>query len=206
MSLTMYDSIAVANLPADGDAYAGYVGGKWPTWDALKARFPHAHLLSIAIDATERATCLDIETGDATPAQAPAWVKAEHGRGVPRPVLYASASVMPQVLAHLEQAAIKRDTVRLWSAHYGWSSVLHPRGKHICGPRSCGLVAVEMDGTQWLSHGDYDESLLGATFFPTPPPPPPPVKVLDAYLVYAGAAGGYAGRAVQSHDEGKTWA
>jgi hypothetical protein len=210
MTLTMYDSTDVTHLPEGAPAYAGYTSGKWPTWVALKARFPHAHLLSIAIDAAEHALCLDVETGDATPAQVPAWVKTEHGRGVGRPVVYASASRMSNVLAELTTAGIDRGQVRLWSAHYGWRSVLHPAGRHICGPHTCGLTAVEMDGTQWRDNAPgengavIDESLLNDNFFP--PPAPPPVKTLDGYLVTPGAAGGYTGRAIQSHDGGKTWA
>jgi hypothetical protein len=210
MTLTMYDSIDVAHLPDGGDAYAGYTSGTWPTWDALKARFPGKHLLSIAVDASHHALCLDVEKGDATPAQVPAWVKTERGRGVDRPVVYASASTMPDILAELATAGVGREHVRLWSAHYRWTSPLHPRGRHICGPKTCGLVKVEMDGTQWRDDAtgaggsQVDESVLLDSFFPAPPPKP--AAPLDGYLVTPGGAGGFAGRAVVSHDGGKTWA
>jgi hypothetical protein len=205
----MYDSTDVAHLPDGADAYAGYTSGLWPTWEAVSARFPGKHLLSIAVDAAHRANCLDVEQGDATPAQAPGWVKMELSHGAWRPVVYASVSGMPAILADLEAAGIHRDEVRLWSAHYGWSSVLHPRGRHICGPQTCGLMAVEADGTQWTdkaagaSGSQVDESLLLAGFFGTPAPKP--VPSLDGYVVTPGAAGGFAGRAVVSHDGGKTW-
>jgi hypothetical protein len=198
MTVTMYDATDVAHLPPGAAAYAGYVGGKWPTWGALVDRFhAKAHLLSIAVTAAEHALCLDVENGDATPAQAPGWVKTEHGRNVPRPCVYASAAVMPEVVAHLGAAGIERKNVRLWSAHYG-------QGAHICGPASCKFPGVPaMDGTQWTNAAAaeggsvVDVSLLEDDFFPPPP--------ADGYVVTVGAAGGYAGRAVTSHDGGKTW-
>ena len=40
MTLVMQDSIDVSHLTPGADAYLGYVDGRWPTFDALKARFP----------------------------------------------------------------------------------------------------------------------------------------------------------------------
>ncbi len=206
--IIMYDSISAQNLPIEhlpvsGDAYAGYVGGFWPDYSQVKARFPHARVLSIAISSGEDAECLDIENGDASPADAPAWVKRQHTRGEARPCLYASVAVIPAVLEDLHAARIAWPSVRLWSAHYG-------AGRHICGPHSCNWPGVPaLDGTQWTNtaageHGSLvDESLLLPDFFGTPPKPP--VKVLDGYLVLPGAAGGFTGRAVTSDDAGKTW-
>jgi hypothetical protein len=179
MTFTMYDSTDVAHLPDGADAYAGYTSGLFPTWDALKARFTgKAHLVSIAIDATHHALCLDVENGDAIPSQVPAWVQAEHGRNVHRPIVYASASAIVEVLARLSAAGIKRDQVRLWSAHYGI-------GKHICGPqvKDCGFPVA--DATQWTNAaagaggGKVDESLCAADFFTQPPPQ----QLQEAYVV-----------------------
>jgi hypothetical protein len=206
--ITMYDSITVANLPDGGGAYAGYVGGNWATWDAVKATFGgHAHLLSIAVNAGEDAKCLDVEQGDATPAEAPGWVKRQQGRGQYKPVLYASVSAVPAVLAALGHAGIKRDEVRLWSAHYG-------AGKHICGPASCKWPGVPAcDGTQWTDAAAgaggtrVDESLLTDAFFPAPPPPqpaPPPAADLDGVVVWKDKAGTLHSRGVLSVD-GKIW-
>jgi hypothetical protein len=197
----MFDSTDVAHLPAGADAYAGYTSGLWPTWAELQKRFTgKAHLVSIAINASEHAVCLDVEKGDALPSQVPAWVQTEHSRNVHRPIVYASASAMVEVLARLSAAGIKRDQVRLWSAHYGI-------GKHICGPTvsGCGFPAV--DGTQWtdaaagVGGAKIDESLLGADFFPPPPAPPAP---LDGTVVWY-AAGSLHARGVISHDNAKTW-
>jgi|SRR5882724_9636715 len=158
MTITMFDSIDISTLPEGNYAYAGYVDGRWATYPKLKAKFPHANLLSIAVFAHDDADCLDVELGDATPAQAPAWVKRQKGA---RPCLYASVSAMNSVVAILDRAGIARGSVRLWSAHYG-------NGEHICGPDTCKLMSAHADGTQWTSHArgiSLDQSLLRDDFF-----------------------------------------
>ncbi|MBS1862998.1 MAG: hypothetical protein JSS68_14955 [Actinobacteria bacterium] len=158
----MYDSVDLSQIPSDAPAAAGYVGGSWPTFKELKKKFPRARRLSIAVNASEDADALDIESGDATPDQAPDWVRRQQKRGVKRPVVYASASVMPSVLAALKAAGIKREEVRVWTAHYTFTP-------HLCGPHSCGfLTDTVADATQFTdtAHGrNLDESLLDKGFF-----------------------------------------
>lgn len=159
----MYDSVDVNAIPADATAVAGYVDGRWPTFRQLR-RF-HAHRLSIAVTASADAACLDVETGDATPGQAPEWVRRQHARGEPRPVIYASRDLIPQVLAELAAAHIPRTAIRVWSAHYG-------AGPHICSGIACG-APFTADATQHTDHAlgrNLDESLLSDHFFPTAPP------------------------------------
>ena len=144
----MYDSVDVDQIPGNATHVAGYVNGKWPTVAALRARFPHAKVLTIAVTANADAECLDVETGDATPAQAPAWVKRQQARGVKHPKIYANRSTMPTVWAALQAAGIKRDEVKLWVAD--WTGQPHlPAGYDAC---------------QWISTAGYDESLCGAHF------------------------------------------
>src|SRR6266487_4563491 len=64
------------------------------------------------------AQCLDVEPGDATNADAPAWVKRQIARGVYRPVVYTSLSNVNALLRALAAAGISRPQVRLWTAHY----------------------------------------------------------------------------------------
>jgi hypothetical protein len=179
MTLRMLDSITVANLPAGADAYLGYEDGKWPTFNALSARFPHAFLLSMAVSATADAEGCDMEAGDLTAQQVPAWVARQVQRAVWRPVVYASASSIPAVLGALGHAGIARPAVRLLSAHYG-------AGKHICGPVTCRYPGVPAaDGTQWTDSAPgnagtrVDESLLLDDFFSPPEPAGAPVSVTD---------------------------
>jgi hypothetical protein len=155
----MLDSVTPANLPPGADAYAGYADGRFANVAAVKARFPSARVLTIAVFASSDAECADCENGDMTPMQVPGWVARQQARGVHLPVVYASISQMPAVLAALAAAGITRGEVRLWSAHYG-------AGKHIC---------PGMDGTQWtdLAHGTgstlVDESVLPDDFFQEAP-------------------------------------
>lgn len=121
---TMYDSIEVSQIPARAVAVAGYVGGKWPTYHELIKYFPGAKRLSIAINAHEEADCLDVEQGDARPDQVGVWVHRQKIRGVQRPCVYASLSVMGAVKADLAKHKIKRSEVRLWSAHYIYTPII----------------------------------------------------------------------------------
>lgn len=173
-TLTMFDSIQVSQIPAQAVYIAGYVNGRWQTYPVLQRAFPHARVLSITVTAGANAECLDVEQGDASVAQAPAWVKRQLARGQYRPVVYAQASSMGALLHALEAAGITRASVRLWAAHYG-------EGTHICGPGTCKYPGIPAcDGTQWTSAAlgrDLDESLLLADFFdlrPAPKPAPQP--------------------------------
>jgi hypothetical protein len=169
----MADSVTVGNLPSGYDAYAGYVDGLYVTFPALQAKFPGVPLLSIAVFSTDQAECLDVENGDADAAEVPGWVQAQQARGITSPVIYSSVLAqtsstgnygMPEVLAALSAAGIPRSAVRLWSAHYG-------AGEHICGPDTCNLISIPMDGTQWtdtaagVNGTQIDASLLSAGFF-----------------------------------------
>jgi hypothetical protein len=166
----MYDSIEVSQIPAGAPAVAGYTSGNWPTFASLARLFPHARRLSIAVNAGQDADVLDVEAGDATIAQAAAWVRRKKSRGAARPALYAAASNMGALLHAVEAAGITRASVRLWSAHYG-------AGAHICGPGSCRYPGVPAcDGTQWTQNAlgrNLDESLLADDFFATSPAPKP---------------------------------
>lgn len=171
MTLTMYDSVDLSQIPANPQAVAAYVDGRYANSAEAADRFPHAHLLTIAVFAAHNAHCLDIETGDATPGEAVAWYERQKARGVTRPCLYASASVMQtDVIPVIMAARIPRSAIRLWSAHYG-------AGRHICGPSSCGLMGIDADGTQFDDRAlgrDLDQSLLAADFFGVPVPDPVP--------------------------------
>lgn len=169
MSIVMFDSIDISQIPAGPAAVAGYVDGAWPNAQALAARFPHARLLTIAVDPARDADCLDIETGDATPGSAAAWYARQKARGVQRPCLYASVSAMQaEVSPALKAAGIDRVAVRLWTAHYA--------GLHVCAHDTCGELSFQADGTQWTSRAfgrNLDQSLLAASFFASSPAPAP---------------------------------
>lgn len=169
MTLTMYDAVPeeIPNIPANPQAVGGYVDGFYVWSSADWDRFPHAHHLTIAAHPSSRARCLDVEAGDATPAQAPGWYVhlADHTHG--KPVLYCSASIISQVTGAMAGAGVGRSGYLIWSAHYG-------QGAHVCGPRTCGYP--QADGTQWndtVNGRSCDVSQLPDSFFTTPPPPRP---------------------------------
>jgi hypothetical protein len=184
VTLTMYDSVDVSALPPGADAYAGYRDGAFQTFAELQRRFHDQaiNLLSIAVFASGTADCLDIETGDATNAEAPGWVKRQLAGGAARPCLYSSASNMDALVLALTEAGVGRARVRLWSAHYG-------QGRHICGPGTCGLTRHACDGTQWTDTAlgrSLDESMLRTNFF-APPVPATNLIAAESTLLKTGA-------------------
>lgn len=175
MTLTMADSIYPENLPADYDAYLGYVDGEWPTAPELYTRFPGKPILSLTVlGGRAVADGCDRETGDLTAASAARWVAWRLAAGAWRPVIYASIENMAEIWMRLNERLIARDEVRLLSAH--WNA-----GPHICGPATCkypGLTRA-MDGTQHtnkaagIGGSKIDSSLLADDFFGAAPKPTP---------------------------------
>lgn len=170
-TLEMFDSVNVSALPSGSSAVAGYLSGNWPTWLSLRNAFPRAYRIPVAIRATPvyrslvgRMVCLDIEPGDATPAEGGPWAKGEIGLGV-KPCEYANESTMPEVKASLAHwlGSAWRSKVFLWVA--AWT---YHRG-----------LLVGYDADQWTDHGpngqNYDESSVSRAFLGIKPPPKLPV-------------------------------
>jgi hypothetical protein len=172
--LTMYDTILNSEFPSGAEAYAAYVDGgvgDQPNYDYIVSEFPKAQHLSIAVLADHNADALDVEPGATWPPElAAAWYAAQRARGLARPCLYASVDNMEAFAVPLLTAAeIPRTAVRLWTAHY-------LAGQHICGPKTCGLLSINADGTQWTDTAlgrSLDQSDLLGDFFDTPSPTPP---------------------------------
>lgn len=149
----MYDSTTPGQVPHNAHAVAGYVGGHWPDYRDMVRLHPHAQHLSIAVTDTETADCLDVETGDAKPDQAPNWVGSMITRKVWRPCVYADLSNMPKVLQALTNAGFGRHEYRLWVAEYTGKPHI-PDGYDAC---------------QWTDKAlgrNLDESLCHPDFFP----------------------------------------
>ena len=157
----MYDSINLAVIPSDAPAVAGYVGGAGPTYAQLASKFPDAKRVSVAVASRYDADVLDVEPGDATPAVAPAWVRRQQARGVKRPGIYCSVSSVRDVLHTLAAAGIRRDDIKLWTAHYTGTP-------HVCGP-SCGFgMTGTADATQFTDRAlgrSLDESRCAPSFW-----------------------------------------
>lgn len=116
---TMYDTVTLQTVPANPYALAGYTAGAWPTFRPLRARYPRAHTVSIAISARYHADCLDVEPGDAVPSQAAGWVRADIAAGWRKPCLYSSYwEFVHQIRPDLAAAGINRSQVLEWDADF----------------------------------------------------------------------------------------
>lgn len=162
--IQMFDDVNVSLIPVDSVAVAGYVDGRWPTYATLVKKFPHAqHYLSIAVFAKDDADALDVEPGDATIAEAAAWVKRQRKNGNPRPVVYTAISWGQNLVDALTKAGLEYGKDYLyWSAHY--------TGKpHLCSSK-CGFgfkgIAHATQWTDMVNGKNLDESLCSAAFFP----------------------------------------
>jgi hypothetical protein len=154
--IVMFDTITVKDIPSfantSADAVAGYMDGRYADLAAMEAAFPKAHHLSITVTAGELADCLDVETGDATPSQAAAWVKKVEAVGIWRPCLYANRSTMPAVETNLKDNGVGRGQVRLWVADF--TGTVH--------------LPAGFDACQWTDRAlgrNLDESICLGTFF-----------------------------------------
>lgn len=157
----MYDSVDVSQIPLSAVAVAGYVGGNWVTIPRLQQLYPDAKKLTIAVNASEDAECLDIENGDATPDEAAAWVKRQHARGVKRPAVYCSLAIAWTVWWKLRRAGIKRKQVRIFTAHYTYKP-------HRCSPLCHFGFWTKADATQFTDKSmgrNLDASLCAPNFF-----------------------------------------
>lgn len=158
----MYDSTTAADIPARAPMVAGYIDGAF-AWSARDwARFVGVPRVTIAVHAsTNDGDVLDVESGDATPAQAPAWIKHRQAAGLWRPTIYCPRSWVPDV-----HAACSGLVYDLWTADYTGHA-------HV----TAGAVATQYANPP-SSGGHYDLSLVTDDAWPyrvapTPAPSPP---------------------------------
>src|SRR5208282_854204 len=104
-------------LPAGTAALAGYANGAWPSAADISARFPDVAVLSIDVLAAGVGGVLDVETGDATPADAPAWTKDARARDVGTPWVYLNLSTWPAAVAAFRRADVTPPA--WWIASWG---------------------------------------------------------------------------------------
>lgn len=171
--LTMADSASTAGLNGvDTDAYGGYDNGKYVDIAPIEAAHPGRKYVDFSVFLANTGMAGDDEAGDMTDAEMVSWLAERLAAKVWRPVGYKSISSMGSLVAAWTAAGHARSSYRLLSAHYNWGGQLPglARGQHICGPATCG--GVQCDGTQWIDHGPWDESLLMPDFFDATVTPP----------------------------------
>lgn len=157
MTRIMFDGIDPATVPAGARLYAGYVNGSWQSYAPLAAKFPNALHVSIAVNVSATARVLDVETGDATPAQAPGWVEDMRRGGNPYPVVYCNTSTWPAVRA--EFAAQHVAEPLYWLAEY------------VEDPRDVPALPSGAVALQYYDFGGYDISIV-ADYWPGLDPAP----------------------------------
>lgn len=168
-SLDMFDAIYPQNIPANALFVGGYVDGNWPWMRTQPNLFPNAGKLTFCVFASSRARCLDVEKGNATPAQAPGWVLAERALGED-PWVYCS-----QLSAYGWQAVQDAfNAAHVPHPHYFIANYNNTRAL----PTLNGFTAI---AHQYVDVGPYDlsslsdtaVSILRGTPGPTPAPVPP---------------------------------
>lgn len=145
----MYDAVTAANIPINAKMVAGYCDTiRIPQWtDGDWARFPNAIKIRIAKKAsTNDGHVLDVEIGDATPAQAPGWVVMRRKAGID-PVIYCNMSTWGAVRDAFVSARVAEP--QYWIAHYDGIATL-----------PAGAIAKQYDNP-----GPYDLSVVADDFW-----------------------------------------
>jgi hypothetical protein len=164
----MYDSVDVAQIPANAAMLAGYVDGHWPTAQLLPKRFPRARVVTITVLGTNKAHVVDIEKGDCTPQSGVACIK----RGTAHSP-YCNLSQLGDVLRQIDAQGLPRSTP-IWTAH--WT-----KQPHICSA-PC-FAGFDLPWTPHVVATQYDDRALGrnldasltVNYWPGVDPTPVPV-------------------------------
>jgi hypothetical protein len=147
----MYDSVTPSAIPTNAALVGGYVDGAYAWSNADWARFPRSVKVRIAVfPRTNDGHVLDVEQGDATPAQAPGWVTMRRNAGVD-PTVYCNASTWSAVISAFQSAGVAAP--HYWIAHYDGSPAI-----------PAGAIAKQYNDPPG-SGGNYDISAV-ADFWP----------------------------------------
>lgn len=167
--MILRDSIDATLIPRDSDAVAGYGDGvySWSPswrdgsnwWDLFPPTTPR---LVIVVSAAHAGDVLDVEFGDAAPADAPAWCDRFQRPGRRLPSLYHSRQLRDQVLAAMA------------GRPYDWWAATLDGTTDVPGG-----VAV-----QYVDRGAYDESLVIDLDWIGGDPVDPRVAIYLAYLAF----------------------
>lgn len=119
---TGFDAINATNIPASARIVAGYVDGLYAWSAAGWARFPNAVKVRIAVfSSTDDGHVLDVEPGNATPAQSVDWVLMRRKAGVD-PTVYMNTSTWATVRSAFQ--ARKVTEPHYWVAQYDGIAVI----------------------------------------------------------------------------------
>lgn len=112
----MHDSTVASDIPVSATMVAGYIDHSHPWTVADWGRFPHAVKVRIARGAgTTDGHVLDVETGLATPTQAPGWVRMRRAAGID-PTVYCNASAQATIQTAFRDSGVAQP--HYWVARY----------------------------------------------------------------------------------------
>jgi hypothetical protein len=192
----MYDSVTAADIPPEAVMVGGYVNGAYAWSEADWARFPDAVHVTFSTDALDTdALVLDVEFGDARPAQAPGWVRAAQVVTGCVPTLYGSAATVAACNRLIRAARLVCDFgLADWTGHAHL-----PPGFAFC------QYASPTQG----SGGHFDVSMVAddwprplvsslrppppGSSSPIPSPAPPPIGAVGGHPVETGGLVGVVG-------------
>lgn len=130
-TLVMYDSVDVDAIPADCEAWAGYVAGN--DWSdnaaALRTRFPGARSITITATSDALADMLDVELGAASPRAVVEWIHNMWRHDHAWVGVYASAAKWPAINAKLDGLHLGfpgREPIRRWVADWDGIAEIPP--------------------------------------------------------------------------------
>ena len=133
------DSITAADIPtANLSAVAGYGDGLYQWSAADWQRYTGVTQLSIVVDSSHQGDILDVEQGDATPADVPGWCDRFSRPHRRRPTVYCNRATWPFI-----RAAVGNRKVDYWISTLDGTTVVP------------GAVAV-----QYRDAGGFDESVV----------------------------------------------
>ena len=157
-TLVGYDSVTADAMPDNGDFYCFYSTGSFANGTAVKADHPDKKYIGITptISDIAGADCLDIENGDATPADAPTFVKNADPSSLNLPMLYASESNVAAVISACTAAGIARDKYYIFQAL--WNGVA--------------AVPAGVDAAQYQNTPGYDNDIALSYVFKGSTPTP----------------------------------
>jgi hypothetical protein len=153
----MFDGVDASSVPAGAAIYAGYVDGSWQSYGPLAQKFPHALHVSICVTASDNARVLDVETGDASPTQAPGWAAKQRAAGTAHPVVYMNESTWPAVRAAF--------------ADQGVTPPLYWVASYVSDPSNVPVIPSGAIAVQYYDYGGYDASRV-ADYWPGLDPVP----------------------------------
>lgn len=137
----MRDSISPQDIPADTPVVAGYGDGRWVWSSDDWARFPGVKL-SIVVFPQHSGDILDVEQGDAAPADVPGWLDRFARMGRRRGTVYCNRDTIAAV-----RAAVGPRPFDWWAATLDGTQDVP------------GAVAVQYAGST-LTGAPYDESVI----------------------------------------------